>query len=164
MLALDSGLRAAELCRIDLRYVDLCQRTLSVVVKGGNVEDAVYSLQTADALRAWLPDRERVAVKGVRTMFVSISGETKGHPLTTSGLRTEMRRWAKTAGLPAGLSPHDFRRGFATISTQSGAPSRIVQVAGRWKSIQMVEHYTRIISPADFDPWFPVKAVVRRMG
>ncbi len=163
MLALDTGLRSAELCRVEVRYLDLHERTAFVTVKGGEIGEAVYSEETAKAIQRWLVDRESIAAKNVRTLFISISGKTKGYPLTTGGLRAEMRKWARQAGLPAGLSPHDFRRGFATISTQRGAPSRIVQVAGRWKNIAMVEHYTRIISPGDMDPWFPVKAVVEHL-
>jgi integrase len=80
--------------------------------------------------------------------------------LTTGGLRPVMRGWAKSAGIGR-LSPHDLRRTFATVAIRLGAPSRIVQVAGRWSRLEMVERYTRTIEAADMDPWFPVN---RAMG
>jgi integrase len=50
------------------------------------------------------------------------------------------KAWSRKIGFR--ISPHDLRSSFATLSTIYGAPSRTVQLAGRWSSIEMVEHYT----------------------
>jgi hypothetical protein len=42
---------------------------------------------------------------------------------------------------------------FATLSTENGAPTRLVQLAGRWKDIRMVETYTRTLQPEKIKPF-----------
>jgi len=148
-LGLDTGLRASEFCRLRLADVDLEQRTLQVVVKGGQWGVGVYSPETAQYLREWIAVR-RVA-PGVGTLFTSTR---TGRPLTRSGLGCIVRKWGNAIGVK--LSPHDLRRSFATLSTIFGAPSRLVQAAGRWESIEMVEYYTQGIDPAAITPFLPV--------
>lgn len=159
-LMLDSGLRAAEVCRLDVQYVDLGERKLEVVVKGGKWGSGVFSEYTAACLTTWLADRERVAEAGERAFFVGIGGIKPGSRMNTGGLRAVMRKWAQAAGLKA-LSPHDLRRTFATLAIRLGAPSRVVQTAGRWSSLAMVEHYTATIQADDMAPWFPVSGAMR---
>ena len=156
-LMLDSGLRISEICRLELRLVDLANRKLSVIVKGGYWADGVFSHETSNYIRSWLPARAAIAKPGVKTLFVSIGGDTKGKPLTRGGSSHEIAKWNALAGVDR-LSPHDLRRTFAVLSTRLGAPSRVLQVAGRWKSLAMVERYTSSITSDDFDPYFPVAA------
>lgn len=158
-LLLDSGLRAAEVCRLEMSCLDLIERRLQVRVKGGRIQEAVYSEYTASCLLRWFGDRESLVKLGVVSVFVGVGGSLPGRGMTTGGLRAEMRKWAVRAGLKA-LSPHDLRRTFATQSIRLGAPSRIVQIAGRWKDLAMVERYTRSLEASDFDRWFPVAAAM----
>lgn len=158
-LMLDSGLRAAEVCRLELQYVDLEERRLRVQVKGGAWGTGVFSAYTAACLSTWLADREMVACQGERALFVGIGGAKRGCRMHTGGLRAVMRKWATAAGLRA-LSPHDLRRTFATLAIRLGAPSRVVQSAGRWSSLAMVEHYTATIEADDMAPWFPVSGAM----
>lgn len=154
-LLLDTGLRSAEVCSLQKSYIDLANRSLEVRVKGGAWASAVYSEYTADHLESWLVERQKFAPGSEHAFFVGIGGVTPGRKLTTHGLRAIMRVWAQNAGLKA-LSPHDLRRTFATLAIQAGAPSRVVQAAGRWKHIEMVERYTQAITPEDMDGWYPV--------
>jgi site-specific recombinase XerD len=157
-LGLSSGLRESELCRLRVSEVDLQRGRLTTRVKGGNDGDGVFGRDTAAALMSWLAVRR--AAPGVETMFVSIGGITPGRPLTPSGLRGIFRKIGKRAGLKQGFSPHDLRRSFATLSSQLGAPSRIVQIAGRWGDLKMVEGYTQALSATDFAPYDPVSRIL----
>lgn len=157
---LDTGLRCAEVCRLELKHIDLKKRLLSVLCKGSQWGFGAFSIETAEYIRAWSNVRQDIAASGVRTLFVSIKGLTPGYPLTPDGLNVIVRRWGVRIGIK--LSPHDFRRSFAVISTQSGAPSRLVQIAGRWSSIKMVEHYTRNLTLADFEKYYPVNSIRRK--
>jgi site-specific recombinase XerD len=152
---IDTGLRAAEVCRLRLADVDLERCEIVVVVKGGNQDLAHFGASTARAIEGWL--EVRTAAPGVETLFTSVGGGTPGMPLTTRGLRIIVKRIGDKAGVE-GVSPHAFRRGFACIATEAGAPSRVVQLAGRWSDIRMVERYTAALrrgglhrqwSPAD---------------
>lgn len=150
-LALDTGLRCSELCRVSLDDVDLLQRHLQVIVKGGQWKAAIFSQQTAMFISAWLHYRKP---KDTTALFVSFHHTCAGKALTREGLQGIVKRWG--IGLGTKLSPHDFRRSFATLSTIFGAPSRVVQVAGRWSSLDMVTHYTESIQADEIRPYLPV--------
>jgi integrase/recombinase XerD len=156
-LGLSSGLRESELCHLLLGEVDMEHGRLTTKVKGGDDGDGVFGFDTAAALSSWLA--VRVAAPGVETVFVSVGGNTPGRPITPSGLRVIFRRIAADAGLPH-LSPHDLRRTFATLSHRNGAPSRIVQVAGRWHDLRQVEGYTQALEAEDFAPYDPVSRLM----
>lgn len=158
-LGLSSGLRASELCRLRVSEVDLPHGRLKTRVKGGNDGRGVFGHETAAALASWLAIRETLVAVGVDTVFVSVGGNRPGTPITPSGLRVIFRRIGNQAGLP-GFSPHDLRRSFATLSSRLGAPSRIVQVAGRWSDLKMVEGYTRALEAEDFVPYDPVSRIL----
>ncbi len=142
-LALDTGLRVAELARLRLADVDLDSQTLTVQIKGGRWASAVFSVWTAVQIAAWLPYR---APRDPRLFQV-----------TRDGLRVIVRRWGERLGFR--LSPHDFRRTFAVFALRNGAPSRVVQRAGRWSDIRMVERYSQAIMLEDFAPYFPVARI-----
>jgi len=144
-LAMDNGLRVSELARLKFSDVDLIHRKLVVRIKGGKPKDATFSTYTASCIAAWAPYRR--------------IGDDRLFQMTRDGLRVTVRRWGEKLGFT--MSPHDLRRTFATISSQSGAPSRLLQVAGRWSSIEMVERYTASITPEDFEDYFPVNRVIR---
>ena len=159
-LFLDTGLRVSEISRLEMRYLDLESRRLDVIVKGGEWEAAVFSPYTANYLMAWFSDRARVVLKGVGVVFIGVGGNTPGQSMTRDGIKTNVRIWGERSGIGA-LSPHDFRRTFATLGTKLGAPTRIIQEAGRWKSVKMVERYTQAIDASDFDPYSPVMAAMK---
>lgn len=151
-VALDTGLRLAELCRLRLLDVDLDRRVLQVIVKGGQWGNGVFSANTALYISNWLAFRD--AAPNVETLFISFQHQRVGLPLTREGLQELVKRWGLRIGIR--LSPHDFRRSFATLSTIFGAPSRVVQEAGRWSTIEMVERYTRGLDQSEIVPYLPL--------
>jgi integrase len=150
-LALDTGLRCSELCRLSLDDVDLIERHLQVIVKGGQWKMAIFSQQTAMYISAWLHFR---VPKNTTALFISFHHKRHGQAFTREGLQGLVKSWGTRIGIK--LSPHDFRRSFATLTTIFGAPSRVVQVAGRWENIDMVEHYTESIQADEIIPYLPV--------
>jgi integrase len=151
-LLLDTGLRCSEICRLKLVDVNLAERSLQVIVKGGQWARAVFSEQTALYIQDWLQVRSSSAP----ALFTSTRG---GGQLTREGFKKVVRDWGLSIGIR--LSPHDFRRTFATLATVFGAPSRVVQAAGRWSTIEMVERYTASIMPEQMEPYFPVKILMK---
>ncbi len=158
-LFLDSGLRCSEVCNLDLKHLYLDQLCLDVRVKGGKWQSAIYSAYTANLLLKWLSIRPSIALPDIKNVFVSIGGLTHGKNLTRSGLQRIVKYWGNSVGFP--LSPHDFRRTFATLATRAGAPARVLQVAGRWSDLNMVERYTQAINLSDFKNYFPMDLVMR---
>jgi len=158
LLLLDTGLRAAEICRLRLEHVDMAERRFSVRVKGGRWADGVFAPYTASSLVQWLIARKDVAEEGAAELFVGIGGPTPGERMTPDGLRCIFRQLGKRVGFH--FSTHDFRRTFATLSLKGGAPSRLVQVAGRWSSLDQVERYSAAITAKDFEAYSPVHRVL----
>lgn len=158
-LLLDTGLRASEICNLELQHLDIDHRHLDVVVKGGEWGQAVFSRYTADCLRRWLSIRNNIVMLNVNTVFVGIGGNTPGQPLTRQGLLIIVRKWGEESGIGP-LSPHDFRRGFATIATKLGAPERIAMKAGRWSDPIAFSRYVQALTAADIEPYLPLKVVM----
>ena len=160
LLLLDSGLRSSEICRLEIKKLDMKSRKLTVRVKGGEWGQAVFSDDTQAALLDWLKVRMRFVKSGCDTVFISLGGNRPGTAITRHGLQVIMRHWAARVGFAEGLSPHDFRRTFATIATRQGAPEQIVMRAGRWRDAEVFSRYTQSLQPEDLEPYFPSVAVL----
>jgi integrase len=164
-LALDTGLRCAELCHVALPDVNMNYQIefaganiqcgmLQVVIKGGDWASAVFSLQTVQYIQNWLAFDVR---RKSETVFVSI---TTGDALTPEGLWKVVHGWGVQTGIKK-LSPHVFRRTFSELATLAGGPSRVVQLGGRWNDIRMVERYTRNLQLLAMVPYLPVPNLLR---
>lgn len=155
-IMIDSGIRAGEVCRLQLAKVDLQAREFYVVIKGGDEERGSYTTATANILNLWLAHRELIVQPGVGNLFVATGGtywvreggervgkSSKGRALTTDGLRRIMAYVAGRAGL-AHLSPHDLRRTFADLLINVyKAPINEAQELGRWKTREQALDYAR---------------------
>ena len=160
LLMLDTGLRSSEVCRLRLMDVDEVEQSLTVKVKGGSWQTAVFSRYTAQELLLWTALRNQIAKPGETTYFVSMGGTRPGTGLTRYGLLILFRKMAQRSGLKH-FSPHALRRTFATMALRGGASTRLVQVAGRWSNIAMVERYSQALTAKDFEPYSPVNRIMR---
>lgn len=147
---LDTGFRRAELCSVKLLDVDFDTLTAIALCKGGEFARGVFSPETAALVHSWLAHRE--PAEGVCNLFLNTH---TGRALTGDGVSCIFKRLSKRLGFQ--ISAHDLRASFATLSTLNGAPSRTVQEAGRWSSIEMVEHYTGNLQVDAIRPHLPVK-------
>jgi site-specific recombinase XerD len=163
-LLTDSGLRAAEVCRLPMANIDLRAGLLIVIGKGNKEAVAPFGEATTQHLKAWFKVRRTwLAERDLPdpgTVFISVGGITRGRPLTPDGLRRVFAYLGRDAGVPK-LSPHVFRRTFATLMLENGASSRITQLAGRWSKISMVEVYSRSLQqreklPGLYRPYSPI--------
>ena len=158
-LLFDSLLRSHELCRLVIGDLDLEKQRVLVRGKGGKRSWVRYGAATAERLRAWLDVRDTVAKSDL--LFVGCGGSTPGGGLTPNGLRAILKRIGKRAGVED-LSTHAFRRGGAVAQLEAGAPSRVVQMHGRWETIQMVETYSRALdADSQFDRYSPIGQLSR---
>lgn len=108
---LDTGLRAAELCALDIADVNLSTgEALVKHGKGGKRRTVIISAKTRRELVRYLRGRD-----GAGPLFV---GET-GDRLKYSGLRQIVRRLSLAAGLPE-VPLHAFRRAFAINALRAG--------------------------------------------
>jgi site-specific recombinase XerD len=160
-VALDTGLRATELCELKMDHLYLQKQKLAARVKGGAWQSKTMTRETIELLEAWLAIRGELAAPGVKNVFVSIGGNTPGKPLTRHGLRANFQRLGKRAGLRA-FSPHDCRRTMATQAIKSGAPTRVVQIQGGWSDLAQLVKYTEGLEAEEFQPYSPMASIGRR--
>jgi integrase len=153
-LALDTGLRCSELCRLLLVDVNLSVCNLDVIVKGGHWEAAVFSTESAAYIAHWLESRR--PAPGVATLFINIQ---TGARLTSAGLNKIVGRWGARLGIR--LSPHDLRRTFTVLATEEGAPERVLMAGGRWTDSRMISRYTRTLKLESMRKYLPMGRLMR---
>ena len=111
---LDSGLRASELCALDVGDLDIASGR--VLVKHGKGDKPRVVFLGARARRAILKMlKTRADVAPTSPMWLTCDGER----LRYAGLRQILRRRAHDANVPE-PSAHDFRRAFALLSLRGG--------------------------------------------
>lgn len=152
---LDTGFRRQELCNINLADLDFYSNTARALCKGGQWGIGAFTDETAQILQRWLNFRK--PADGVRNLFVNVYN---GKALTGYGMGCIFKRLSKRIGFQ--ISPHDLRSSFATLSTLYGAPSRSLQLAGRWKTQEMVEHYTGNLQINAVRPFLPMANLEKR--
>jgi site-specific recombinase XerD len=156
-LMIDTGLRESEVCRLEEKRLNVDDRKLSVIVKGGVWGRAVFSEVTQEHLRGWLRVKHELRGKFGKdyspppTVFITLTG-AEMEPKT---IRELFRRLSRRVGYA--ISAHDLRRTFATLATKAGAPTRVAMAAGRWNNLGVFEQYTRGIEPEDMEPWYPMQ-------
>jgi site-specific recombinase XerD len=134
------GLRRAEVCALTLADYNAEAGTLRVCGKGNKERELPIVNGAADALADWL------AVRGTEAgpIFTPIG---KGGAVTIRRMYPEavfnmLRKRAKQAGI-SGLSPHDFRRTFASDLMDAGADISTVQRLMGHASVATTTRYDR---------------------
>lgn len=155
-LLLDSALRESEACNLLYAYTDIERRTLQVLRKGGQWKAAVFSDETASNLDRWFFYRQQIP--GITYTFTNIR---TGQQLTPEGLYNIVEAWGERIGVH--LSPHMFRRGFATLATSlTNTPERTLMEGGGWSDPAQIKTYTRTLRLETMRKHLVVPALGRR--
>jgi integrase/recombinase XerC len=148
-LLLDTGLRASELCSIEKDAVDFRNHRIAIVGKGGVKEYVYCSIPCQATLRMWFEIRSGIFTDN-NFLFISVGGYTPGGKLTPRGLRIILAKRGAKVGV-TNVTPHAFRRTFATIRIKLGQSTRGVQHLGRWRHLATFERYTQaLLSDQEF--------------
>jgi tyrosine recombinase XerC len=136
-----SGVRLSEIVGLNLRSIDLEERT--VVVRGkGNKERMVLLGEPAEkTLRRYLAEgRPQVATGAEEAMFLN----RDGNRLSGRSVQKMVRKHALKAGLETHVWPHLLRHSFATHLLDGGAELRVVQELLGHASAQTTQIYTHV--------------------
>jgi len=155
-VAVDTGMRASELARLQLEDVHLSEMWLQVVVKGGDWRPGFFSPDTANLLQRYLQLRSPVAGEG--HCFLSTQKPKAGRGLSASGIQSMFKR--ASVDLDFKVSPHDLRRTYATVVTANGAPQRTAQLGGGWQSSEQFLGYVRALQAELIRPYLPMVGVL----
>jgi integrase/recombinase XerD len=136
-----AGLRVSEAVDLEIRYLDLQERTVQVVGKREKVRRTPLPEETVAHLENYLRDgRPRLVKRANSRVFVS----DRGKNLLRQVAYRIMDRYAARAGLPDGTSPHTLRHTYAVHLLKGGADLRAVQELLGHASIATTQVYTQL--------------------
>jgi site-specific recombinase XerD len=141
-----TGLRVAELTRLDKDKIDLTRREMTIIGKGGRArivffsDDAVYWLNRYLKTRTdtWKP----LFIRYSRGIEPELSGEKMR--LTVRTIQRIVQKYAKIAKISINTTPHVMRHSFATDLLLNGADIRSIQEMLGHKTITTTQIYTNI--------------------
>jgi integrase/recombinase XerC/integrase/recombinase XerD len=141
-LAYACGLRADEVCGLELDGVSFESETLRVRGKGQKERVVPIGEPAQAALRRYLESaRHTLAERPEETaLFLS----RRGRRLHTSDVRRRLERWVREAAIAGGVSPHVLRHSFATHMLEGGADLRSIQELLGHASVSTTQIYTRV--------------------
>ena len=141
------GLRVGELVGLDRHasgdaagWVDVADATVHVTGKGSKRRSVPVGGPALQALQAWLAHRDSLARADEPALFVG----QRGTRLTSSQVRSRLKRRAVVAGLPTHVHPHMLRHSFASHLLQSSGDLRAVQELLGHANIRTTQVYTQL--------------------
>jgi len=150
-----SGIRLSELTGLDLDDLNLSARMVRVLGKGRKERLVPMTQTAADAIRAYLPDRELI-VRGQGGLApVSRAGSRpqlqhplfvnyRGQRLTPRSVHRLVRKYVALCSTRFGISPHALRHSFATHLLEGGADVRGIQELLGHAQLSTTQRYTHV--------------------
>lgn len=137
-----SGLRVSELVEARLSRLDLEERLMIVEGKGNKQRIVPISPVSAELIREWLPQRNRLKIKpsGEDIIFLN----RRGAPLSRVMIFYIIKQLTELAGIKKNVSPHTLRHSFATHLLEGGANLRAIQEMLGHESIATTELYLHL--------------------
>jgi integrase/recombinase XerD len=155
-----AGLRVSEAVSLDKAGVDLEQRLVRTIGKGGKERVVPVGRQAVDALRRYLSrGRPHLDRRHRPELFLN----AQGGALTRAGAFLILRRLAAKAGLePERVHPHLLRHSFATHLLEGGADLRSVQEMLGHADLSTTELYTHVTDRRRREMYFQAHPHARR--
>ncbi len=139
-LLYSSGLRLAECVGLDLPRLDLKDRTVQVLGKGGKSRIVPVGRAAVQALKSWLKVRGALARSDEAALFVGRNGRRLG----ARAVQLRVAGWARRQGLSMHVHPHLFRHSFASHLLESSGELRSVQELLGHANISTTQIYTHL--------------------
>jgi integrase/recombinase XerD len=155
-----AGLRVSEAVGLQKGGVDLEERLVRTVGKGGKERVVPIGRQAAEALRRYQAHgRAHLDRRHRPELFLN----ARGGPLTRAGAFLILRRLAAKAGLePERVHPHLLRHSFATHLLEGGADLRSVQEMLGHADLATTELYTHVTDRRRRDAYFQAHPHAKR--
>jgi integrase/recombinase XerD len=155
-----AGLRVSEAVGLGKTGIDLDQRLVRVVGKGGKERIVPIGRAAAEALRRYLSrGRPYLDRRHRPELFLN----ARGGPLTRAGAFLILRQLAAKAGLdPQRVHPHLLRHSFATHLLEGGADLRSVQEMLGHADLSTTELYTHVSDRRRRELYFQAHPHARR--
>ncbi len=145
-----SGLRLSELVGLGVDDVNLHDRIVRVLGKGGKERIVPFNRPAEAALRAWLCDRdgfvrpEGLSVLTRKKKSVPLFLNYQGGRLSTRSVDRLVRKYVAACSTRFNISPHALRHSFATHLLERGADLRAIQELLGHTRLTTTERYTHV--------------------
>jgi integrase/recombinase XerC len=135
-----SGLRLSELVDLDLKDLDLVDKSLRVRSgKGGKARILPVGSKAITAIKLWLLQRKTLAI-GETAVFTS----NRGTRLGQRSIELRLERWCKTKGITERVYPHKLRHSFASHLLEASQDLSAIQELLGHSSLSTTQIYTHL--------------------
>jgi integrase/recombinase XerC len=135
-----TGMRVGELAGVDVSDVDLGERLVRVMGKGGKERVIPFGIPAARAAREWL-ERGRPELASLPTSAFLLG--RRGKRVDQRQVRESIHRLASLAGVED-VAPHALRHTAATHLVNGGSDLRSVQEVLGHASLTTTQRYTHV--------------------
>lgn len=136
-----SGLRASEVCGLDLSSVSLGGKAITVLGKGSKERMVPLGDHARDALSRWLRLRNEVESDHSGNALLLTA---RGNRITRRDVARIIDDACERVGLPGGTHPHALRHSFATHLMNNGADTRSIQELLGHSNATTTQRYTHV--------------------
>jgi integrase/recombinase XerD len=140
-----TGLRVSELVNLTFEQLDLENRYIRVIGKGGKERIVLLNKKSVDALKEWIKIRDKkfsgkISAEYDKFIFLSKLGK----PISRIDFWEQLKNYVRNTGISKNVSPHTLRHSFATHMLKYGADLRVVQELLGHSDISTTQIYTQI--------------------
>lgn len=140
-LLYSSGLRSVELINLSEYMVDIEEREIRVIGKGGKERFTFFSETAKKWLIKYITEKQK-QYKNYTPDAIIVN--SKGRKLTTRSLRRLISGHAKNAGIEKEITPHVFRHSFAVELLNKGIDMEYLQELLGHSSLSTTQMYTHV--------------------
>jgi len=145
MAMYSGGLRISEAVSLSMMNMSADFNEAKIMGKGGKQRYVFFSDEAVSALREYFPQRaELLKTSGIDGKKSALFISRKGQPISISGVRWIISRYALHSGLGKNIHPHALRHSFATHLVNSGCDVRVVQEMLGHSNISTTQRYTHV--------------------
>lgn len=135
-----SGLRLAELARLDCRDIDLADKLVYVTGKGNKARVLPIGGQALKAIQLWSETRDQEGLFEAVALFITKQGRRLG----VRSIQQRLKYWGKKQGISDHVHPHRLRHAFASHMLEATGDLRAVQELLGHADISTTQVYTHV--------------------
>ena len=137
-----TGLRVSELVSLKMTELDLTRGMVQIRGKGNKERIVPLGDEAADWLERYLSHARPGILTG--RLCDAIFPSNRAQAMTRQAFWHLIKRYARSAGITQGLSPHTLRHAFATHLLDHGADLRTIQLLLGHSNLATTEIYTHV--------------------
>jgi integrase/recombinase XerC len=137
------GIRNSELVGINIEHMRRGETAILIQGKGKKQRFVLFGDAVEAALKAYLPERQKVLTESHRTTSALLVNR-RGGRLTTRSVGRIIKKIAVAKGLSPDVHPHTLRHAFGTHMLEEGADLRAIQEMLGHERLSTTQRYTQL--------------------